>query len=221
MKKIFYISILLAILLQSCFPEENYDREYIGIGFAIGSAEKSGDISYIKTDDTLTFILKNGTFPDSIVGLRVYAEGDLYKGNSGFDYALNAFCFVVPIKEAQIVPSIDLTNNADVSVDNNRIWQTGKYLNLCLIYYAAESEKHSFDFLIDRETGFENNRVTINICHNNGGDIALSSKKMFFSLDLTNLFENFTENFEIRFVYTKNSHQEHVIISNIENININ
>jgi len=216
MKKGFYISILLAILLQSCLPTIPYDKDYIGIAFVVGSAEKSSEISYIKTDDSLTFVLRNGTFPDTVVGERVYAEGDLYNGNGGFDYALNAFCFVVPVKEAQIVPNIDLTNNANVSFDSNRIWQTGKYLNFCLIYAAAESGKHSFDFLIDSETGFKNNSVTINIYHNNGDDIASSYKKIFFSLDLTNLFEKFTDNFEIKFEYIENSQKREVTIPDIK-----
>ena len=220
MKINFYTSILLAMLLQSCLPAVPYDENYLCAGFAIGSAEKSGNISYINTDDTLTFILKNGTFPDSIVGLRVYAEGDLYNGSGGFDYALNAYCFVVPIKEAQFAnnqDAINLANNASVSLNNNRVWQTGKYLNLFLIYYAVEIEKHSFDFFIDSSTEkFENNRVTINICHNNGGDIASNYKNAIFSLDLTNLFEKFTDDFEIKFVYIENSQKKEVIISNIK-----
>jgi len=216
MKRTFYTLILLAILLQSCLPKD--PKDYIGPGYALGTAEKIGDVSSITTDDSEKVIMKNVNFPDSIIGERVYAEGYKYKGNSGYDYALDADnCVAVPIKETQIVENqgaIDLINNASVSFDNNRVWQTGKYLNLVLGYYAADTKKHSFDFFINGQTEkFENNRVTINICHNNGGDnVAEKGYKSLFSLDLTNLFEEFTEDFDIKFVYIENTQKKEVII---------
>ena len=222
MKKTFYPLILLAVLFQSCIPEETISPDYIGPGFALGSAEKIGNVSFITTDDPYKVVMKNINFPDSVLGERVYAEGYVYKSNSDYDLKLDVVsCFVVPIKKAQIVENqsaINLLNNASVSFDNNRISQTGKYLNIYLIYYGTDPKKHSFDFLINGETEkFENNRVTINICHYNDGDNTANARQALYSLDLTKvLFENFTENFEIKFVYTENSQKKEVIISNIK-----
>jgi len=221
MKIFFYTSILIAILLQSCFTKDPYGKDYIGPGYAIGTAEKRGNISFITTEDTCKIVMKNINFPDSIVNERVFTEGYLYHSNGGFDYALDVVIYaIVPIKEAQFVnnqDTIDLVNNANVAINNNRIWQTGKYLNLSLIYYAAEPQKHSFYFLINKQIeNFENNRVTINICHNNDRDVALNYKTKFFSLDLTNLFEKFTDDFDIKFVYIENSQKKEIIISSIK-----
>jgi len=217
MKRTFYTLILLAILLQSCL-DSPYGKDHIGWRYVIGTVEKSGKVSSITTEDPYKVIILNVDFPDSIIGQRVYAEGDMYNNNGGFDYGLKMAGYtVVSVKEAQIVENqgaINLVNNASVSLDNNRIWQTGKYLNMHLTYYATDLKKHSFDFLINGQTEkFENNSVTINICHYNDGDTAAEKGyQTIFSLDLTNLFEEFTDDFDIKFVYIENSQKKEVII---------
>jgi len=222
MKKSFYTLILIAILLQSCLPES--PKGYLGWGYIIGFAEKNSNNSSVITDDPYKYkvIMRNINFPDSLVGRRIYLEGDLYTSSGGYDYALEAVGYILAtIKEIQTAENqgiIDLANNANVSLDNNRVWQTGKYLNLTLSYTGTDPKKHSFDFFINGETEkFENNRVTINICHlNNGDDVATKGYQTLLSMDLTSLFEKFTDKFDVKFVYTEYSQKKEVIISNIE-----
>jgi len=223
MKKSFYLLILLAILLQSCSFLDPYGKGYINYGATIGSTEKNDNISYIQTDDTVAILIKNMNFPDSVLGQRIYLEGDFYKGSGGYTYAINVLKNVlVPIKEIQDAENqnvIDLANNASMSLNNNGIWQTIKYLNISLSYYASEPNKHSFSFFINNQTEmFDNNRVTIYICHDNGGDkILYQSYSMLLSLDLTKLFDKFTDKFDIKFVYTENSNPKDLTIVGIKN----
>ena len=229
MKKIFYTLIVFTILFQSCIKSP-YPEGYLWKGYAIGAAERDGNTSFILTDDefALKIMIKNWDFPDSIVGVRLYAEGNIYVGKNGYDYGLEiGNCVIVPIKEAQTVENqgvIDLQNNAGIVFDKNEVFQTGKYLNVLLKYLSSKekSKKHSFDFLINGATErYENNTVTINICHNTNGDNVIEQgNQVLYSLDLTNLFDKFSSDFEIKFVYTENKQTKEVILK-IQNFNKN
>ena len=220
MKRIFYTLILMAVLFQSCLKSP-YGKDYMGWRYVLGSAEKNNDISFIAMDDSTKVILLSGHFADSIVGERVYAEGEAYRRSGGFDFALDAVCYSVPTITAQFVENqnvIGLRNSASMSLDIREVWQTGKYLNMQLVYSGSAPSKHSFDFFIDNATErFENNRVTIYIFHNNGGDnIAAKDYKTLYSLNLTNLFEKFNTKFVICFVYMENKQEKKVTTSDIE-----
>ena len=214
MKRTFYTLILFAVLLQSCSLNVPDNSTY----YAIGIAGKSGSTSFITSDDLKTAMLKNITIPDSVIDLRVYADGKRTKDISGFDAVLEADrCLIVVMKKAKTIDNqniIDKENNAGVILDYTSVVQTGKYLNIFLEYYAANTKKHSFDFLINGEKEhFENDKVTINICHNDGGDEKKDKYFSPFSLDLTNLFEKFKNDFDIVFVYnTETKEKKEVLI---------
>jgi len=220
MKKIFYTSVLFSIFLfQSCTLDIPGDGP-IGRMFAIGSAVNINNTPSIITDDSTKIMLKNQTYPDSVVGKRICAEGIGYKGDNGFKYIIDVDppkCYIVPIKEVQPVDNqsvIDSYNNADVTFGNGSVFQTGKYLNFFLNYFASEAEKHTFDFFINSKTeNFEGNKVTVYFCHNNGGDnFPPTSYTSTLSLDLTSLFEKFNGDFEMKVVYSENSQRKEFIV---------
>jgi hypothetical protein len=204
MKKSFYILLILSVLLPSCLnnvPQENY---YVGA--ICGSAEKVVSASVIKMDDSTRVLINNAAFPDSILGLRFFANGKLYKDQSaGFDFSMDAAnIFQVPVLELKNAVNQNVIDElgTDGTVFNSKdVYQTGKYLNILFGFYAKEPSKHFFNFAINEKDQISNSQIKLYFCHNNGDDAGTVQYVSFLSMDLTPLFNRFTDNFKIKFVY--------------------
>ncbi|MDR3328101.1 MAG: hypothetical protein LBT04_08300 [Prevotellaceae bacterium] len=207
MQRFCTLIVLAVLLLQGCNLDSFQEDEQV---FVFGSMQKSeSDDFYIVDDLGKKSLLRGIKINDTVINKRFYIEGKMPRDMKvdNYDYVINVTINEIStIYEPLVIDNqayIDSINNSTVAINDSRIIQTGKYLNLWVEFIAYEAKLHKFTYAINFAAQTDDaNVIKVYLCHDKNSDPLnelVIQKPLIQSLDLTTIFDRMYGE-EIKFV---------------------
>lgn len=190
MKRVVFISLLLAVIMLACEKEE-----YVPIYFGIGSIEKTGDtnLDFVVNLDGGEILTPINVYDDNIVedGDRIIVEYIIIEEQStdNFDVSINNIDDILTKGVFQLTEdNNDSIGNDPIHTYDENIWISSKHLNIIFEYYGY-SETHFINLVkpIGEPSYNEDGRLILEFRHNANGDYPNSVISGIVSFELESL----------------------------------
>lgn len=187
MKGSAFLMFLSGIMTFSSCQDDEYVYPSVLTEFVDISTSPSGKLTYIHNDDGMVYKINErsgleGFTPDSIYrAISIFEpESDKEKVNCATMYSCQFVISAIPIPEESLNYGIK-TDPLDI----DRIWRSGKYINL-ILDIMAKNKAHRLNFIMNGVSENNDGSKTLNltIYHDCNGDYEAYTKKAYASIPL-------------------------------------
>lgn len=178
-----FILLFCMMFIASC-KEEEYVYPSVLTEFVDIQTNGNGKLNNIITDNGKSYYIRQRSDLEGFTADSIYRTLSVYLPENGSEYATLYSCqFVLSMKPT---PRQDFKTEIKTDpLDIERIWQSGKYINMVLTVQAKD-KGHGFNFI---EEGIEENSdgsktLSITLFHNQNDDYKAFSRNVYLSVPL-------------------------------------
>lgn len=176
-RKIYLIYLLCIILLGGC-KEDEYVYPSVLTELVDIRSNSSGRLSEIISDNGNVYTINERNGLEGFVPDSIYRTLSIFEPDSYSNATLYSCQLVLSMKPEK--PEYFKDGMKTDPLDIQRIWQSGKYINMVLVIQGKD-KPHGFHFM---EEGIDNNILTLTLYHDQNNDYKAFGKEVYISIPL-------------------------------------